>query len=85
LDICFIKEQRKKETKEDLDQVRDHLERCIENLVHVKETQEESVGDDCKKISEEAKQLHNASLNYNRGLSKAALGDFAGRLHLWQS
>ena len=65
-------------SKLDSEQSRERLEKCIKERIQAKETHEESVSNDCKKISEDAKQLQNASSNYDRGLSKATLGDLAG-------
>jgi len=65
-------------SKKDSEKSREHIERCIQKRIQAKGTLDESIGDDCKKISEDAKQLQNASSNYDRGLSKAASGDLAG-------
>ena len=66
------------EIKENIDKSRKNIEECIEKRIHIREIQEQPIGILCNKILYDAKQLQNASSNYDRGLSKAASRDFAG-------
>ncbi len=51
------------------------IERCINEHVSSQNRQANSF---CKKIAEDARRLQNSASNYDRGLSKAALGDLDG-------
>ena len=59
-----------KKTKTDIDQSRKYIEECIEKRIHAVEYQVEPTRAYCKKVEEEAKRLHDATSNYDRGLVK---------------
>ena len=52
------------------------LERCIKE--RIQESSQGKADSFCEGILEDAKRLQNASSNYDRGLSKATLGDLDG-------
>ena len=51
------------------------IERCINQLVS---SQDRQANPFCREIAEDARRLQNSASNYDRGLSKAALGDLDG-------
>jgi tetratricopeptide (TPR) repeat protein len=54
-----------------------NLERCINKRIQVI-SQDEPASSFCKEVIEDAKRMQDAGSNYDRGLSKATLGDLDG-------